>query len=94
MSHQGRALFISAVSQMDGKNAYLLTEIRDTGDGVPPDKLLHLFQYSTAVKPRGTARAAAAASALPWPSASQAMAEKLWAESKVGKGQASSLPSP
>ena len=42
---QGRALFISAVSQMDGKNAYLLTEIRDTGDGVPPDKLLHLFQY-------------------------------------------------
>ena len=42
---QGRALFISAVSQMDGKNAYLLTEIRDTGDGVPPDKLLHLFQF-------------------------------------------------
>ena len=42
---KGRALFISAVTQMDGKNAYLLTEIRDTGDGVPPDKLLHLFQY-------------------------------------------------
>ena len=64
---QGRALFISAVSQMDGKNAYLLTEIRDTGTAFRPISCCTFSSISTAVKPRGTARAAAAASALPWP---------------------------
>uniref|UniRef100_UPI0025DE170C HAMP domain-containing protein n=1 Tax=uncultured Acidaminococcus sp. TaxID=352152 RepID=UPI0025DE170C len=42
---QGRSLTISAATEMEGKTAYLLTEIRDTGDGVPPDRLSHLFQY-------------------------------------------------
>lgn len=91
---QGRSLTISAATEMEGKTAYLLTEIRDTGDGVPPDRLSHLFNISTAEKPRGTAKAAAAASALPWPvSWSKAMAESFGLKARWGKGQASSLPS-
>lgn len=50
---------------VEGK-PYAQVQIADTGKGIAPDDLDHIFNTSIAANSRATVRAAAAASALPW----------------------------
>lgn len=52
---------------------YVQVQIADTGSGIAPEDLQHIFQYFYRSENRGTARAAVVVSAWPWLSSSSAV---------------------
>lgn len=84
---QGRALFISAVARWMGKTPISLRKSGIRGTAFRPISCCTFSSISTAVKPRGTARAAASGIGLALArQLVQSHGGKLWAESKVGEG--------